>query len=59
MSPAALRAYPYRVVPSNPSKTDPKTIPEDPTGGQTGEQQLKIEFQDASGKKKTLIIEYK
>ncbi|MDP6339646.1 MAG: FecR family protein [Candidatus Marinimicrobia bacterium] len=40
-------------------KTDPKTIPEDPTGGQTGEQQLKIEFQDASGKKKTLIIEYK
>ncbi|MEA1882024.1 MAG: FecR family protein [Candidatus Marinimicrobia bacterium] len=40
-------------------KTDPKTIPEDPTGGQTGEHQLKIEFKDASGKKKTLIIEYK
>ncbi len=39
--------------------TDPNTIPDDPTGGRTGENTLEIEFKDASGKKKTLIIEYK
>ena len=40
-------------------KTDPKTIPDDPSDNATGSQKLEIEFQDALGKKKTLIIEYK
>ena len=40
-------------------KTDPKTIPDDPSDNATGSQKLEIEFQDAFGKKKTLIIEYK
>ena len=40
-------------------KTDPKTIPEDPVGSAGDSKKLIIEFQDASGKKKTLIIDYK
>ena len=40
-------------------KTDPKTIPVDPSDNATGSQKLEIEFQDAFGKKRTLIIEYK
>ena len=39
--------------------TDPKTIPKDPSGDNIGYQKLKIEFKDANGKKKTLVIEYK
>ena len=39
--------------------TDPKTIPKDPSGDNIGNQKLKIEFKDANGKKKTLVIEYK
>ena len=39
--------------------TDPKTIPKDPSGDNIGNQNLKIEFKDANGKKKTLVIEYK
>ena len=39
-------------------KTDPKNIPVDPTDQDGGAQKLEIEFKDASGKKKTLIIEY-
>ena len=39
--------------------TDPKTIPKDPSGDNFGNQKLKIEFKDANGKKKTLVIEYK
>ena len=39
--------------------TDPKTIPKDPSGDNFGNQNLKIEFKDANGKKKTLVIEYK
>ena len=38
--------------------TDPKTIPDDPSDAGSGTQKLEIEFMDASGKKKTLIIEY-
>ena len=38
-------------------KTDPKTIPQDPSGKE-GNQKLRIEFKDASGKKKVLVIEY-
>ena len=38
-------------------KTDPKTIPQDPSG-KGGNQKLRIEFKDASGKKKALVIEY-
>jgi len=40
-------------------KTDPKTIPEDPIGSAGDSKKLIIEFEDASGKKKTLIIDYK
>ena len=39
-------------------KTDPKTIPEDPSDTDSGTQKLEIELKDATGKKKTLIIEY-
>ncbi|MBC8345995.1 MAG: FecR domain-containing protein [Candidatus Marinimicrobia bacterium] len=39
--------------------TDPKTIPEDPTATEGDDKKLEIEFKDASGKKKTLIIKYK
>ena len=39
--------------------TDPKTIPKDPSGDNFGNQKLKIEFKDANGKIKTLVIEYK
>ena len=39
--------------------TDPKTIPKDPSGDNISNQKLKIEFKDANGKKKTLVIEYK
>lgn len=39
--------------------TDPKTIPKDPSGDNIGNQKLKIEFKDANGKIKTLVIEYK
>ena len=39
--------------------TDPKTIPIDPSGDNIGNQKLKIEFKDANGKIKTLVIEYK
>ena len=38
--------------------TDPKTIPNDPSGDDRVNQKLRIEFIDASGKKKTLVIEY-
>ncbi len=38
--------------------TDPKTIPQDPSGNEGGNQKLRIEFKDASGKKKILVIEY-
>ena len=38
--------------------TDPKTIPQDPSGDESGNQKLRIEFKDASGKKKILVIEY-
>ena len=38
--------------------TDPKTIPDDPSDTGSGTQKLEIEFMDASGKKKILIIEY-
>ncbi len=38
--------------------TDPKTIPSDPSGDDSDSQTIRIEFMDASGKKKTLIIEY-
>ena len=38
--------------------TDPKTIPSDPSGDDNDSQKIKIEFMDASGKKKTLVIEY-
>ena len=40
-------------------KTDPKTIPVDPIGSAGDSKKLIIEFEDASGKKKTLIIDYK
>ena len=39
-------------------KTDPKTIPNDPTAGEGDDKKLEIEFKDASGKRKTLIIKY-
>ena len=39
-------------------KTDPKTIPNDQTAGEGDDKILKIEFKDASGKRKTLIIKY-
>ena len=39
-------------------KTDPKAIPQDPSDTDSGPQKLEIELKDASGKKKTLIIEY-
>ena len=39
-------------------KTDPKTIPNDPTAGEGDDKILEIEFKDASGKRKTLIIKY-
>jgi len=39
--------------------TDPNTIPVDPTGDSDSPNELKIEFQDPSGDKKSLIIEYK
>ena len=38
--------------------TDPKTIPSDPSGDDSDSQTIRIEFMDASGKKKTLVIEY-
>lgn len=38
--------------------TDPKTIPSDPSGDDSDSQIIRIEFMDASGKKKTLVIEY-
>ena len=38
--------------------TDPKTIPSDPSGDDGDSQTIRIEFMDASGKKKTLVIEY-
>ena len=38
-------------------KTDPKTIPNDPTAGEKDDK-IEIEFKDASGKRKTLIIKY-
>ena len=38
--------------------TDPKTIPSDPSGDDTVNQKIRIEFIDASGKKKILVIEY-
>ena len=38
--------------------TDPKTIPQDPSGNEGSNQKLRIEFKDASGKKKILVIEY-
>ena len=38
--------------------TDPKTIPSDPSGDDNDNQKIRIEFMDASGKKKTLVIEY-
>lgn len=40
-------------------KTDPSTIPEDLSVDINGDQILEIEFENASGKKKTLIIKYK
>jgi len=40
-------------------KTDPKNIPEDPSDDGKDEQKLEIEFEDASGNKKTLVIKYK
>ena len=40
-------------------KTDPKSIPDDPSDNSKGEQKLEIEFEDASGSKKTLVIKYK
>lgn len=40
-------------------KTDPKSIPEDPSDNGKGEQKLEIEFEDASGNKKILVIKYK
>ena len=39
-------------------RTDPKTIPQDPSSNEGGNQKLRIEFKDASGKKKILVIEY-
>jgi len=39
-------------------KTDPKTIPNDPTAGVGEDKKIEIEFKDASGKMKTLIIKY-
>ena len=38
--------------------TDPKSIPDDPSDNK-GNQKLEIEFEDASGNKKTLVIKYK
>ena len=38
--------------------TDPKTIPNDPSGDDTVNQKIRIELIDASGKKKILVIEY-
>ena len=40
-------------------KTDPKNIPDDPSDNAKGEQKLEIQFEDASGNKKTLVIKYK
>ena len=40
-------------------KTDPKSIPDDPSDNDKGEQKLEIKFEDASGNKKTLVIKYK
>ena len=40
-------------------KTDPKSIPDDPSDNGIGEQKLEIKFEDASGNKKTLVIKYK
>ena len=40
-------------------KTDPKSIPDDPSDNAKGEQKLEIKFEDASGNKKTLVIKYK
>ena len=40
-------------------KTDPSTIPEDLSVDINGDQILEIEFENAFGKKKTLIIKYK
>ena len=40
-------------------KTDPKSIPDDPSDNGKGEQKLEIKFEDASGNKKTLVIKYK
>ncbi|MEE8335815.1 MAG: FecR family protein [Candidatus Neomarinimicrobiota bacterium] len=39
--------------------TDPNTIPSDPMGDSGSSNELKIEFQDPAGEKKSLIIEYK
>ena len=39
--------------------TDPNTIPDDPTATEGDDKILKIEFEDASGKTKTLILKYK
>ncbi|MDC0234996.1 FecR family protein [Candidatus Marinimicrobia bacterium] len=39
-------------------KTDPKTIPNDPTVGEKDDKKIEIEFKDASGKRKILIIKY-
>lgn len=39
-------------------KTDPKIIPFDPSSTAVDTKKLEIEFKDASGKKKTLIINY-
>ena len=39
--------------------TDPKNIPDDPSDNNKGSQKLEIEFEDASGNKKTLVIKYK
>ena len=39
--------------------TDPKNIPDDPSDNNKGAQKLEIEFEDASGNKKTLVIKYK
>ena len=40
-------------------KTDPKSIPDDPSDNGKGEQKIEIKFEDASGNKKTLVIKYK
>ena len=39
--------------------TDPKSIPDDPSDDNKGDQKLEIELEDASGNKKTLVIKYK